>query len=62
MIWHNARNLWMLNPAWDNDDHPDDLLLLRCRVVVHDEPPPTELHQKVSQGWRGQLEQPRTHQ
>ena len=56
MIWHNARNLWMLNPAWNNDDHPDDPLLLRCRVVVHDEPPPTELLQKLSQGRRGQLE------
>jgi hypothetical protein len=56
MIWHNPRNSRMHNPAWNNDDHPGDPLILRGRVVVHDEPPPTELLQKLSQGWRGQLE------
>jgi hypothetical protein len=31
MISHNARNLWMLNPAWNNDDHPGDPLQKLCQ-------------------------------
>ncbi len=54
--WHNARYLWMLNPCISTFGpftiHPDQPLILRYRVVVHDGPPPTALIQQLSDEWR----------
>jgi Methane oxygenase PmoA len=54
--WHNARYLWMLNPAITGSGpmtiHPDAPLTLRYRVVVHDGDTPTALLQKLSAEWR----------
>lgn len=54
--WHNARYLWMLNPCISTFGpfliHPNQPLILRYRLVVHDGQPPTELIQKPSDEWR----------
>ena len=53
--WQNT--VWMLNPCITTFGpmtiHPDEPLMLRYRVVVHDGPTPTETLQKLSQEWRG---------
>ena len=54
--WHNARYLWMLNPAITGAApmtiHPNAPLTLRYRVVVHAGDTPTALLQKLSAEWR----------
>jgi Family of unknown function (DUF6807) len=58
--WHNT--VWLINPCitsfGDMTIHPDDPLILRYRVVVHDGPPPTEVLQKLSEEWRGMQSNP----
>lgn len=62
--WHNT--LWMVNPCimsfGDITIHPDDPLILRYRVIVHDGPPPTDVLQKLSEEWRGMSDNPFTAQ
>ncbi len=58
--WHNT--VWLINPCitsfGEMTIHPDDPLILRYRVVVHDGPPPTEVLQKLSEEWRGMQSNP----
>ena len=60
--WHNV--LWMVNPCITSFGpltiHPDQPLILRYRVVVHDGVTPTDLLQKLSVEWRGMKKEPFT--
>jgi Methane oxygenase PmoA len=53
--WQNT--VWLLNPCITSFGpktiHPDEPLMLRYRIVVHDGPSPTEVLQKLSEEWRG---------
>ena len=55
--WHNARNLWMLNPViaalGPVTIRPGSPLTLRYRVVVHDGPTPTAVVEKLAAEFRG---------
>ena len=54
--WHNARNLWMLNPViaalGPVTIRPGSPLTLRYRVVVHDGPTPTTVVDKLAAEFR----------
>jgi hypothetical protein len=55
--WHNARNLWMLNPViaalGPMTIRAGSPLTLRYRVVVHDGPTPTAVIEKLAAELRG---------
>jgi len=55
--WHLIPNLYMLNPVITHAGpviiRPESPLTLRYRVVVHDNPPPTWVIQKLSDEYRG---------
>lgn len=55
--WHNARNLWMLNPViaalGPMTIRPGSPLTLRYRLVVHDGPTPTAAVNKLAAEFRG---------
>ena len=55
--WHNARNLWMLNPViaalGPVTIRAGSPLTLRYRVVVHDGPTPTAVVEKLAAEFRG---------
>jgi hypothetical protein len=55
--WHNARNLWMVNPViaalGPVTIRPGSPLTLRYRVVVHDGPTPTAVVEKLAAEFRG---------
>ena len=54
--WHNARNLWMVNPViaalGPVTIRPGSPLTLRYRVVVHDGPTPTAVVEKLAAEFR----------
>ena len=54
--WHNARNLWMLNPViaalGPFTIRSSAPLTLRYRVVVHDGPTPTAVVDKLAAEFR----------
>jgi hypothetical protein len=53
---------WMVNPCITSFGpltiHPDQPLILRYRVVVHDGVTPTDLLQRLSVEWRGMKRDP----
>jgi methane monooxygenase PmoA-like len=55
--WHNARNLWMVNPViaalGPVTIRSGSPLTLRYRVVVHDGPTPTAVVEKLAAEFRG---------
>ncbi len=64
-LWHNARSLWMLAPCitalGPRTIHPDEPLILRYRVVVHDGPAPADQIEKLSEEWRAMNVDPFVH-